>query len=45
MNFGHRNELRAYELRKLEEDASKGDMIVGVVCLVLFAGLVIAGVI
>lgn len=45
MNFGHRNELRAFERRQMEQDANRIDMIVGVVCLVIFFGLVLFGVI
>lgn len=35
MNFGHRNELHAYYQRKREQEASRNDTIVVVVCLAM----------
>lgn len=42
MNFGHRNELRAYHEKKLAEDASKADSIVAIVGLTVFGLYLIA---
>lgn len=45
MNFGHRNELRAFYEKKLAEDASKADAIVAIVAIVglaVFAAYLIA---
>jgi len=42
MNFGHRNELRAFYEKKLADDASKADCIVAVVGLAVFALYLIA---
>lgn len=40
--FGYRNELRAFNEKKLAEDANKADCIVAVVGLALFALYLIA---
>lgn len=44
MNFGHRNELRAFERRQTEQDAKKIDVIILIVCLVSFIVLRLTGV-
>lgn len=42
MNFGHRNELRAFYEKKLAEDADKADCIVAIVGLAVFGLYLIA---
>lgn len=42
MNFGHRNELRAFYEKKLADDASKADAIVAIVGLAAFGLYLIA---